>query len=146
MPPNTARTIALAPPSGRKVPVLRFLVFLPLVASACSVFPSARKTQSVIESVQAEYEFGVGTPRAIEVPASSDAITILELEVQPAPRGERFERGHRILLLPHDCARASLRCRVQLWSNGEPLDLSAHPSGDLFPGAASVRFGDEPAP
>lgn len=121
------------------------LLLLPLGLTACSVFPAARKRPSVVESMQVEYAFSADAPRAIEVPSSSDAMTILELDVQPTPRGERFARGHRILLLPFGCEHARLRCRVQHWSSGE-LDLVARPRADLFPGATSVRFVDEPAP
>ena len=122
------------------------VVALALTTSACSVFPAATKTPSVFEAALVEYTFATDAPRAIEVPASTPEITVLELTVQPAPRGERFERGHRILLLPFDCEHAILRCRVQRWSSAEPLDLAARPRAGLFPGAASVRFVDEPTP
>ena len=119
---------------------------LALATGACSVFPTASKPPSVIETVQVEYSFAADASRAIEVPASNAELTVLELRVEPAPRGERFERGHRILLLPFDCRQASLHCRVQRWSSGEPLDLVARPRADLFPDATSVRVVDEPAP
>ena len=117
-----------------------------LLAAACSVFPAATKPPSVVEAVHAEYSFGADGPRTIEVPASDSDVTVLELVVEPAPRGERFERGRRILLLPFDCERANLRCRVQRWARSGDDDLVAPPGVDLFPGASSVRFVDEPQP
>ena len=122
-----------------------FPLGLALGLTACSVFPAALKRPSVVESMQVEYAFATDAPRAIEVPSSSDALTVLELDVRPAPRGERFAHGHRILLLPFGCEHARLRCRVQHWSCGE-LDLVARPSAELFPGATSVRFVDESTP
>lgn len=123
-------------------PLLTAAIVL-VAASACSVFPAARKTPSVVEAVHVEYAFRPGSPRMIQVPASDEDLTVLELVVEPSPRGERFERGHRILLLPYDCERAELRCRVQRWASQQSEDLVAPPL-ELFPGARSVRFLDEP--
>lgn len=133
--------------TSRVTPAHRLLgtLTLALTPIGCSVFPTASKPSSVVESVHAEYTFAPDAPRMIEVPASDDDLTVLELIVDPAPRGERFERGHRILLLPFDCERADLRCRVQRWANG--AEDAFVPTGlDLFPGARSVRFVDEPQP
>lgn len=116
------------------------------VTAGCSVFPAASMPPSVVEAVHAEYAFSPGAPRIIEVPASGDDMTVLELAVEPAPRGERFERGHRIFILPYDCERADLRCRVRRWARGSEADLLAPASSALFPGAANVRFLDEPQP
>jgi hypothetical protein len=96
--------------------------------------------------MQVEYSFTADAPRAIEVPASGPEMTVLELDVVPAPRGERFEQGHRILLLPFDCEHARLRCRLQRWSSSRSFDLTARPRPDLFPGARSVQIVDEPKP
>jgi hypothetical protein len=115
-----------------------------LAAAACSVFPLAQKPPSVVEAMHVEYTFAPGAPRTIRVPASDADLTVLELVVEPAPRGERFERGHRILLLPLDCERADLRCRVQRWANGVATDLAAPLRPELFPGAQRVRFLDQP--
>ncbi|MEZ5963476.1 MAG: hypothetical protein R3F56_06485 [Planctomycetota bacterium] len=114
--------------------------------AGCSVFPAASKPPSVVESVHAEYDFAAGAPRAIEVPASGEDLTVLELVVEPPPRGERFERGRRILLLPSDCERADLRCRMQRWAHGDEADLTVPAGTDLFPGARSVRFVDQSQP
>ncbi|HLU39318.1 MAG TPA: hypothetical protein VK081_08020 [Planctomycetota bacterium] len=117
------------------------LLVVPL--AACSVFPDARRPPSVIESMDVEYAFAPGAPRAIEVPASNAEITVLELAVEPAPHGERFERGHRYLLLPLDCKEAKVRCRVQRWAGEQPADLTA-PYAELFPGARRISVIDEP--
>jgi hypothetical protein len=118
---------------------------LPLAIVACSVFPNADRPPSVVESMQVEYAFTADSPRTIQVPASCDELTVLDLAVEPSPRGERFERGHRILLLPVDCQHARLHCRVLRWSGNEPRAMRARQT-DLFPGAHSVRFLDEPTP
>lgn len=106
-----------------------------LPCAACSVFPAAERPPSVVRDLQAEFNFAPGALRAIEVPASAADLTVLHLHVEPAPVAERFERGHRILLLPADCASACVRCRVQHW---EP-EVDAAPSRVLFPGACAVR-------
>jgi len=117
-----------------------------LLGGACSVFPTASKPASVVEAVRVEYAFASDAPRTIEVPASGTDVTVLELVVEPAPRGERFEGGHRILLLPHDCERAHLHCRVRRWARPDADPLESGASADLFPGARSVSFLDEPQP
>jgi hypothetical protein len=106
------------------------------------VFPSAGIPPSVIEAVEVDYVFAPGAARAIEVPASTDRLTVLELHVQPEVRGERFENGRRLLLLPAASEGARLRCRLRHWSLPENPDLGSR-SPPLFPGARQVRYLDE---
>ncbi len=111
--------------------------------AACSEFPTAERPASVVESMVADFAFSVGALRAIEVPASGADLTVLHLHVEPAPVAERFERGHRILLLPAHCTAASVRCRLQRWARAGEPEFNAPPVRELFPGAVAVRFLDE---
>ncbi len=116
---------------------------LACLLGACSTFPDRALPPSVIESIEVDYAFPPNGARAIEIPASSDSLTVLELHVDPPPRGERFDNGRRILLLPDGIEHASLRCRLQHWATGAVHDPDRPPSS-LFPGAHAVRYRDDP--
>jgi hypothetical protein len=152
MPPDIGARIA-APvarrPGRAKLTAMRSTTpFRPWLLAAgaclasCSVFPAPVMPPSVIEAVEVDYVFAPGVARAIEVPASTERLTVLELHVQPAVRGERFENGRRLLLLPDGSERARLRCRLRHWSAPGRADLGA-PALPLFPGARQVRYLDE---
>lgn len=113
--------------------------------AACSVFPERAPPPSVIETIEVDYAFAAGSPRSIQIPASSDTLTVIELQVDPPPRGERFEGGVRWLLLPEGIDHCSLRCRLQHWDTGNVHDPSQPPGHRLFPGAHAVRYPDDVA-
>ena len=113
--------------------------------AACSVFPERAPPPSVIETIEVDYAFAAGSPRSIQIPASSNALTVMELHVDPPARGERFEDGLRWLLLPDGIDHASLRCRLQHWVTGDAHDPSQPPGHRLFPGAQAVRYPDDMA-
>ena len=112
--------------------------------AACSVFPERTPPPSVIETVEVDYAFAVGSSRSIQIPSSSDSLTVMELRVEPPARGERFEGGRRWLLLPEGIDHALLRCRLQHWVTGVH-DPSQPPGHRLFPGAHAVRYPDDAA-
>ena len=115
-----------------------------VLIGACSAFPDRAFPPSVIESIEVDYAFPPNRARTIEIPASSERLTVLELHVDPPPRGERFDGGRRFLLLPDGIEHASLRCRLQHWVTGVAHDPSRSPGRSLFPGAQAVRYHDDP--
>lgn len=108
----------------------------------CSTLPSGHYPPFAEYCVQAEYQFAGGAgERRVAVPATDDLLTVLDLQVEPAPLDERFQDGRRWLLLPPDCDHVTVRCRYRDYC-AHRLGAALPPDG-LFPDAQRLRWHPE---
>lgn len=107
-------------------------MLLPIVAAAaCSQMPSREWPTHEQRTVVAEYD-AKGAP--IELPQSSEALTVLALRVEPEGLRESWQDGRRLLLPRDGAARIRVTCTYRAYAT-----QGAIPTPDqLFRGAASL--------
>ena len=114
----------------------RSLALVWLVAAACSNLPPATRPASLDLIVEVRYEIGAGEGQQIELPLSSENLTVLELETEPASLTESYKGRRRFLHLPAGPATVLVRCRYRIYAQAGADFPSV---ADLFPGATHIR-------
>ena len=114
----------------------RSLALVWLVAAACSNLPPATRPASLDLIVEVRYEIDAGEGQQIEIPLSSENLTVLELETEPASLTESYKGRRRFLNLPSGPATVLVRCRYRIYAQPG----AGFPSvAELFPGATDIR-------
>lgn len=107
-------------------------MLLPIVAAAaCSQMPSRDWPSHEQRTVVAEYD---AQAAPIELPQSSETLTVLALRVEPEDLRESWQEGRRWVHPRTDAARVRVTCTYRAYAKAGAIPTPA----ELFRGAASL--------
>ncbi len=109
--------------------------------TSCSTVPDWSKREAHLTHLSVHYE-SRSDPTEILLPASSDALLIEELAIEPPDLRQSFAAGRRCLHLPAGEHPVVVRCRYRLFRDrDDDGEAAPWPSPrQLFPGATRIQL------